>query len=98
MRREERDVCVAGCFKAEVISSVSTCALHLLWEQTDGLLRWLVTNTVTGLSVRLMIIISPHLSRHHNVQPAMRKLPQCFQNKLIDNEITGVRPGTPPVV
>ena len=51
----------------------------------------LVTNTVTRLSAGLMIIIIPHLSCHHNVQPAMRKQIQCFENQLIDNEITGLR-------
>ena len=44
----------------------------------------LVTNTVTRLSAGLMMIIIPHLSCHHNVQPAMRKQIQCFENQLID--------------
>ena len=61
--------------------------LHLLWEQ----LGKVVTSTVTVLSDRLMIVISPHQSCHHNVQPAMRNQPGVLRTKLIDNEMTGGR-------
>ena len=67
------------CIRSKAVPST---LLHLCQSTCYG--NSLVTNTVTRLSAGLMMIIIPHLSCHHNVQPAMRKQIQCFENQLID--------------